>query len=432
MKAMTLENLAKACGGKLVCKEEIPGAEASCVVIDSRRIEAGGVFVATRGERVDGHSFIPQVFEAGALAVVCEKLPEEPYGPCILVEDSFAALTAIAAFYRTQLSCRFIGITGSVGKTSTKEMIAAVLRRRFRVCATEGNHNNEIGVPLTILRIREEDECAVVEMGINHFGEMTRLAKLVRPDIAVITNIGECHLEALGDRDGVLRAKTEVFDQMDEKGCVVLNGEDDKLQTIREVHGKAPVFYRLDKDTPDPACEGMPRHMRLNAQAARSVGRILGMTEEEIAQGLQEVKSMAGRCRIIKKEKFTLIDDYYNANPTSVKAALDLLCETAESGRIAVLGDMFELGEAAERLHAEVGRYAAEKGVERLLAAGELSRHMVKGFEEAGGGSSRWYWDTASLLEGIEEEETAGSTLLVKASHGMHFEKIVEVLENGI
>ena len=242
MKALTIENICRACGGELI-GNAADDREASCVVIDSRKMEPGGVFIATKGGNVDGHSFIPQVFENGALAVVCEEAPADAAGPCIVVRDSFKALTAIAAFYRKQLSCRFIGITGSVGKTSTKEMTAAVLGQKYKVLSTEGNYNNEIGVPLTILRIRDDDECAVVEMGINHFGEMSRLTALVKPDIALITTIGECHLEALHDRDGVLKAKTEIFEGMSDDGIAVLNGEDDKLRTVSR---KGTVFYSLD------------------------------------------------------------------------------------------------------------------------------------------------------------------------------------------
>ena len=198
MKNMTLENIAKACNGKLLGMKEM-GAEqeASCVVIDSRKIENGGIFVATKGERVDGHSFIAQVAEKGALGVVCEKAPEDCEIPYILVEDSFVALKQIAEFYREQLTIPVVGITGSVGKTSTKEMIAGVLSQGFCVLKTEGNFNNEVGLPLTLLRIREEHEVAVVEMGISDFGEMHRLSKMAKPDICVMTNIGQCHLENL-------------------------------------------------------------------------------------------------------------------------------------------------------------------------------------------------------------------------------------------
>ncbi len=418
MKALTVENICKACGGELKGAVK-SGAEASCVVLDSRKIEAGGVFIATRGEKVDGHSFIPQVFEKGAIAVVCEEAPADAAGPCIVVKDSFRALTDIAAFYRKQLGCKFIGITGSVGKTSTKEMTAAVLAQKYKVCSTEGNYNNEIGVPLTLLRIREDDECAVIEMGINHFGEMSRLTALVRPDIALITSIGECHLEAFHDRDGVLKAKTEIFEGMSEAAVAVLNGEDDKLQTVER---KNTVFYTAD-DAPDLSfIRG--RHMQLNAHGAAAVGRLLGLNDEEIIEGLKKVEIMKGRGGIVKLKDYSLMDDCYNANPTSVKAAIDTLCETEELKKVAILGDMFELGEDEAKLHAEVGRYAKEKGVERLITVGALSENMHKAY-----GNAEHYESTDALVEALEELRFDGSMILVKASHGMHFENVVEALK---
>ena len=420
MKALTVENICKACGGELVGTAG-NSAEASCVVIDSRKLEAGGVFIATRGERVDGHSFIPQVFERGALAVVCEEAPADAAGPCIVVKDSFRALTDIAAFYRKQLDCRFIGITGSVGKTSTKEMTAAVLSRKYKVCSTEGNYNNEIGVPLTLLRIREDDECAVVEMGINHFGEMSRLTALVRPDIALITAIGECHLEAFHDRDGVLKAKTEIFGGMSEEAYAVLNGEDDKLRSVKR---KNTVFYTLN-DEPDLSfIRG--RHMQLNAHGAAAVGRLLGLKDEDITEGLKSVEIMKGRGGIVELKNCSLMDDCYNANPTSVKAAIDTLCETKGLKKVAILGDMFELGADEAKLHAEVGLYAKEKGVDRLITVGTLSENMMEAF-----GNAEHFESTEALLGAIEDMSFDGSMILIKASHGMHFENVVEALKKG-
>ena len=238
MKNMTLENLAAACEGKLVCPGQLPCREASAVVIDSRKAEKDSIFIAVKGERADGHRFIPDVFEKRALGVVCERLPENAAGPCILVEDSLKALRQIAEFYRSQLPVKVVGITGSVGKTSTKEFIAAVLARKYRVHKTQGNYNNEIGVPLTVLSMLEDAEMAVLEMGINHFGEMHRLSRIARPDICVMTNIGQCHLEFLGSREGILKAKSEIFDYMKEDGCAVLNGDDDMLATLTRVKGK--------------------------------------------------------------------------------------------------------------------------------------------------------------------------------------------------
>ncbi len=248
MKNMTLANIAQAVGGTLDAKmlPEAVSAEhtqAQSVVLDSRLVEPGGIFIATRGEHVDGHSFIDQVFDAGALGVICEEAPVQPKGAYILVEDSFLALKDLAEYYRSQLDIKVVGITGSVGKTSTKEFVASVLSQKYRVLKTEGNYNNEVGLPLTVLRIREDCEVAVLEMGISDFGEMHRLSKIAKPDVCLITNIGQCHLENLGTRDGILKAKTEIFDFMQEGGQICLNGDDDKLVTIREVRGSIPVFF---------------------------------------------------------------------------------------------------------------------------------------------------------------------------------------------
>ena len=242
MTGMTLKAVAEACGGVLH-GDNGNNARAAGVELDSRKLQTGYIFIATKGERVDGHSFISQAFEKGCLGVVCEKLPEKMAGPCILVEDSFKALQDIAAFYREQLSVKVVGITGSVGKTSTKEVIASTLSQKYRVLKTEGNYNNEVGLPLTVLKIRSEHEVAVLEMGISDFGEMHRLSRIAKPDVCVITNIGQCHLEYLGNRDGILKAKTEMFDFMNPDGVVCLNGDDDKLNTVKDVYGKAPIFF---------------------------------------------------------------------------------------------------------------------------------------------------------------------------------------------
>lgn len=212
MKNMTLRKIAEAVDGVLhiggrTSAADADTAEAEGVVLDSRKVGKDFVFIATRGERVDGHSFIGQVFNAGALGVICERAPEDPGGAYIVVRDSFQALKDLAEYYRRQLDIRVVGITGSVGKTSTKEFVASVLSKGFRVLKTEGNFNNEVGLPLTVLQIREDCEIAVLEMGISDFGEMHRLSRIARPDVCVITNIGQCHLENLGTRDGILRPR---------------------------------------------------------------------------------------------------------------------------------------------------------------------------------------------------------------------------------
>ena len=453
MKNMTLENIAAACGGQIYyMREDLAQETAKGVVIDSRQIEPGYIFVATKGERVDGHRFIPDVFAKGALAVICEVLPEEDLGPCILVEDSFMALKQAAAFYRQQLNIRVVGITGSVGKTSTKEFIAAVLAEKYKVHKTAGNYNNEVGLPLTIFGIQEDDQIAVLEMGINTFGEMHRLSEVAKPDICVMTNIGQCHLENLIDRDGILRAKSEIFDFMNPKGTVVVNGDDDKLATIHEVYGKAPVTFGMNKqnaiwadhienrgllgscadihmgDDVVHAIIPLPgEHMIYNAMAAAAVALQFGMSKEEIAAGISHVEAVAGRSHLVEAGDKVIIDDCYNANPVSMKAAIDLLA-TAPGRKVAILGDMFELGENEKAMHGEVGEYAAEKGIDLILCVGELSEAMYQ--EAVGSGGNAKYYETREALEAVLNEILQqGDTVLVKASHSMAFENLVKCIQ---
>ena len=453
MKNMTLENIAAACGGEIYCmREELAQETAKGIVIDSRQIEPGYIFVATKGERVDGHQFIPDVFAKGAMAVICEVLPEEDLGPCILVKDSFMALKQAAAFYRLQLNIRVVGITGSVGKTSTKEFVASVLSEKYKVHKTAGNYNNEVGLPLTIFGIQEDDQIAVLEMGINTFGEMHRLSEVAKPDICVMTNIGQCHLENLIDRDGILRAKSEIFDFMNPKGTVVVNGDDDKLATIHEVYGKAPVTFGMNKqnaiwadhienrgllgscadihmgDEVVHAIIPLPgEHMIYNAMAAAAVALQFGMSKEEIAAGISHVEAVAGRSHLVEAGDKVIIDDCYNANPVSMKAAIDLLA-TAPGRKVAILGDMFELGENEKAMHGEVGEYAAEKGIDLILCVGELSEAMYQ--EAAGNGGNAKYYETREALEEVLNEILQpGDTVLVKASHSMAFEKLVKCIQ---
>ena len=464
MKNMTLTNIARACNGRLIypaedSRKETAHAEAAGVVVDSRKAGENFIFVATKGERVDGHRFIPDVFAKGALGVVCEKEPESLPGPCIVVEDSFEALKQIGEFYRQQLPVKVVGITGSVGKTSTKEFVAAVLSMKYKVHKTLGNYINEVGVPLTVLSMPEDTEVAVLEMGINHFGEMHNLSRIARPDICIMTNIGQCHLEFLGSREGILKAKSEMFDFMKEDGSVCINGDDDMLASIKEVKGKKPVTFGLSEQcrvyATDIKGKGLfgseamihgngesfavqiplpGEHMVYNALAAAAAGQLLGMTPEEIRDGIAAVESVSGRSHIVKLPDKVLIDDCYNANPVSMEAAIDLLLQ-ADGRRVAVMGDMFELGEQEKEMHARVGKYAAEKGVECIICAGKLARCIYEGAREAAGERKDgpaaeifYFEDRESLLEGINQILKPGDTILIKASHGMGFEKVVEQL----
>ncbi len=454
MKNITLENLALVTGGRLVNGEhENCKIEACGVYLDSRQVEAGDIFIATKGERVDGHSFIPAVAEKGALGVICEREQPELNIPYIIVEDSFAALKKVGEYYRTQLDVKVVGITGSVGKTSTKEFIAGVLSEKYNVLKTQGNFNNEIGVPLTILRIREEHEVAVLEMGINHFGEMSRLTQMAKPDVCVMTNIGQCHLEFLGSREGILKAKSEIFECSNPDGSVVLNGDDDMLQTVSLVHGKKPVYFGLAEGSSVYAsdiknlglfgskfnihmgekCFGakvnLPgEHQIYNALAAAAVAEYLGLSEEEIARGISSVAPTAGRSNLIQTADYVVIDDCYNANPVSMRAAIDLL-STADTRKVAILGDMFELGEQEKAMHGGIGAYVAEKGIDVLLCAGELSREMEKVAREKSTVTKVCHYETRELLmDDLKKQLVTGDTVLIKASHGMGYQNIVELL----
>ena len=453
MKQMSLEKIAAVCGGVYAGPEEAKHMEVTGITSDSRQVEEGFLFAALKGERVDGHKFVPQTFAKGAACVLVEDAPENPAGPYILVESCFQALKDIAEYYRKTLSIPVVGIVGSVGKTSTKEMVASVLEQKYNVLKTQGNFNNELGLPLTVFRIREEHEVAVLEMGISDFGEMHRLSKIARPDICVMTNIGNCHLENLKDRDGVLRANSEVFDFAAENCFACLNGDDDKLITLKEKDGIRPYFFGngdgndiyaenvenlgLDGVACDIcAPEGRIRvripipgmHMVYNALAGAAAGLALGLNLEEIKAGIEALKPTGGRNNILRGGKYTIIDDCYNANPVSMCASLDVL-KFALGRKVALLGDMGELGENEARMHYEVGVHAGENRIDLIVCTGTLSEHMAKGAKDAGAVNVLHYPDRAALLADLHSILEPQDTVLVKASHFMGFEHVVEALK---
>ncbi len=452
MKNMTLANIAHAVGGQLFlfenekdCEKEIKG-----VVIDNRQIEKDDLFVPIKGARVDGHSFIPDAFEKGAMAVLSEHEFEDAAGPYIVVKDTKQALKDLAAFYRSQMDAYVIGIVGSVGKTSTKEMVASVLSEHFSVLKTQGNFNNEIGLPLTLFRVKEHHQVAVVEMGISHFGEMDRLGNMARPDMVIMTNIGQCHLENLGTRDGILKAKTEVFAHMPKDGVVVLNGDDDKLQ-MADTLGMETHFFGCSKQEYsasdiDSGLEGVRatlsgpkwkqeilvpipgRHNIYNALAAMVAAEKLGMSKEEIINGIQKVSAIDGRNHFIYHNGMTVIDDCYNANPVSMRASLEVLSH-AEGRTIAVLGDMGELGADEVTLHYQVGEAVVEFGIDMLFTVGNLSREMCRAVIAKSGNTEVHSFDTREqMAEVLLATIKKGDTILVKASHFMEFSEIVKKL----
>lgn len=461
MKGMSIAAITKACNGEYYGDSSIWNEEISSITTDSRTAEQGCLFVAIKGERSDGHDYIASCLKQGALCCISERELTKEKEPYIKVDSAKTALQDLAKLYRAQLSVKVVGITGSVGKTSTKETIASVLSQKYRVLKTQGNYNNEIGVPLTIFRIRPEDEVAVLEMGISDFGEMRRLTAMVQPDICVITNIGLCHLENLKSRSGILQAKTEIFEGMRAGGTAVLNGDDDMLQTIGTVCGKKPIFFGMEQSCSvyanqieNMGLEGMSavihsdcnermtvhipiagKHMVYNVLAAAAVGECLGLTQEQIKKGVECLETISGRNHLIRTKNCLVLDDCYNANPVSMKAGIDVI-DTAKGRKICVLGDMFELGEDEVRLHREVGQYLAEKSIDFLLTAGSLAKYISEGAasyqtlkKDAYPCEIRTFDDKQGLLSYLKSVLQSGDSVLVKASHGMGFSEIVEALK---
>ena len=462
MRGMTLRAMAKACNGKYYGSEANLDKEVTDITTDSRKVVKDGLFIAICGERTDGHKYIDGCFEAGALCVISEKELPEQENSYIKVKSSLQALKDLALLYRNNLDIKVVGITGSVGKTSTKETISYVLEEKYKVLKTEGNFNNEIGLPLTVFRLRDDDEIAVLEMGISDFGEMERLSQIAQPDIGVITNIGLCHLENLKTRDGILKAKTEMFHNLKPDGTAILNGDDDKLITIDEVNNKRPVIFGIsykddvyasdiknlgldgtsfvinglkcaDGDRAFEVTVPVPgHHMIYNALAAACVGAQLGLSSIQIRDGISKLKTIAGRNNIIKTDNYTIIDDCYNANPVSMKASVDVV-DMALGRKVCILGSMFELGDNEKNLHYDVGQYVGAKSIDVLITIGDLARHIAMGAADYRETHYESYDCSIHSYDTIEEFENEAGQLLKKgdnilASHGMHFSNIVDML----
>ena len=425
----------------------------SAVSTDSRAVETGCLFVPLTGERFDGHRFIDAALDAGAAGVLCSRLPEVLRTDkfYIQVEDTRLALKLLAKAYREKFRIPVVQITGSVGKTTTKDMIAAVLASRFQVLKTPANLNNDIGTPLTLLKLMPEHEVAVIETGMNHFGEIRYLGELVQPDIAVISNIGDAHIEFLGSREGILQAKSEIFENLKPEGIAVLNGDDPLLNTVQvpyrtvrcgksghcgarvtEIHDKGISGVNCTVTTEKAAYAlNIPapgEHMIYAASIAVAVGELLGLSVEEIIRGVAAYQPSGSRMRVVRLSGGrTILDDCYNASPQSVAAALDILAKTECARKIAVLGDMGELGDLTERAHYNVGALAAMLGIDQTVAIGVKAASIVKG-AEAGGGQVMHFAAKEDAVAVLKEMLQDGTAMLIKASHAMEFEWLVEQL----
>ena len=442
MGAITLEQAARWCGGWIDPK--YAGVTFTGANIDSRKLLPGQLFVALPGAR-DGHDFIPMAIEKGAAAVLCRRCDGDH--PAIVVEDTRIALGQIARGWREYLNLTVVGITGSVGKSTTKEMTAAVLETTFRIKKSPANHNNDLGLPMAVLDIPEGTQVAVLEMGMNHFREMAYLSSIATPDVAVIVNIGTMHIEHLGSREGILQAKLEILEGLKPGGKLLLNADDEYLATVHqpntlwfgtgadcEVRGSGisqsdgilSFTAETSKETfcVEMALEGL--HFVPDALAAVAVGHALGVPGEKIREGLARFQNMAGRQEIFEAKGCTVISDCYNAGPESMAAALQVLGNRT-GRRIAVLGDMLELGEASAAAHEQVGKLAA-KNADYLLSYGNYAEFMVRGAMSSGmqANHAAAFTDKTELFRHLRQIAHPGDVLLFKGSRGMRMEHLVE------
>ena len=447
MTPCTAREICAAVGGTLL---QDSGAPVTGVTTDSRAVQPGQLFIPLVGERFDGHAYISKALEGGAAGCLTAAAPETllPGKLYIQVADTRLALKALASWYRDKFDLPVVQVTGAAGKTTTKEMIASVFSQRYNTLRTEGNFNNDIGAPLTLLRLMPEHQAAVIETGMNHFGEIRYLGEMVRPDIAVITNVGDAHIENLGNtRQGILRAKCEIFENLTPEGIAVLNGDDELLNTVTlpQTILRCGVGDGCDvrvTDIDDRGLEGVActvtiegEHYRLTTSApgrymiypmamAAAIGRRLGLTREEIAAGVAAYTTVGSRMHLIRLPGERLvIDDCYNANPQSMAEGLRMLAASPARHRVAVLGDMGELGQLTAQAHRDMGALTRRLGL-TAVAVGEKMHALTETDPQA-----QWFATVEEAMPAIRQLFTPGTAVLVKASHAMHFESIVKELE---
>ena len=449
MKELSAGQIALIVGGKLISGD--PQKKINNVQFDSRAVGKDSLFVPIVGENVDAHRFIPQCLEKGAVVFTRNELPEKTVGEVILVDDTLGAMQRLAAWYRRQFTeLHFIGVTGSVGKTSTKEMIAAALSGGMNVMKTQGNRNSQIGMPCTMFDIEDENRAAVIEMGMSMPGEMDKLCDVACPDIAVMTNIGTAHIENLGSRENILKEKFRITKHFTADDVLFVNGDDPLLRTLCSGQSFYVVTFGLSESCdfraenivtenfetkftcicPDGKAEytipALGEHSVRNALAAVAVSMRLGLDSEQIQRGLSGYKNAPMRQQIYRLKSFTLIDDSYNASPEATKVSLDVLKDIGKGKTIAVLADMLELGEKAESEHYGVGAHLAGNGITHLLTVGELSRSTAKGAKENGCDFAESFDTNEQAAKRLSELIEPGCAVLIKGSRGMHTDEIVK------
>ncbi|PID45462.1 MAG: UDP-N-acetylmuramoyl-tripeptide--D-alanyl-D-alanine ligase [Proteobacteria bacterium] len=418
------------------------------VATDSRSVGGDQLFIAIKGERFDAHDFVEDLQGVAGAALVDRVIDCEL--PQIVVKDTRQALAAFAAAWRQQFKKPLIGLTGSNGKTTVKEMLSAILAEKGTVLATIGNLNNDLGVPLTLLRLRESHDYAVIEMGANHFGEIEFLTRIAKPDVAILNNAGAAHLEGFGDVEGVSRAKAEIFQGLSESGIAVINADDQYadywkgcnegreiisfgIEHAATVQGKVLPTGMLVLATGQASVEItlslLGRHNVRNALAAASAALAVGVDLQAIKTGLESLRPVKGRLAPLSGQHDTrVIDDTYNANPTSANAAIDVLADFTAGERVLVLGDMAELGDDANGMHHAIGEYARQKGISRLFCLGKLTAETARAF----GHNAEHFTELEPLLASLKQQLKNNMTLLVKGSRSMRMERVVEALRQPL
>lgn len=446
MEKMTVQDIIVATGGELISgnKEMV----IKNVSIDSRQINEGTLFVALKGEKSDGHDYIEKAFEGGAVAAISEKRIDCE-NTVVLVENCSKALGDIAKYYKKKFNIKTVAVTGSVGKTTTKDMLSAVMSMQYNTLKTEGNFNNELGLPLTALKLNHSHEAAVFEMGMSAIGEISYLANIARPDVAIITNIGMSHIENLGSQEGIFRAKTEICEYFDKDSLLIVNADDKYLQKALSFKGFSVVGYGIEND-----CEYKARdienlgllgtkfsvdiyereyrihvktpgvHNVYNALAAIICGVHYNIGPNKIIEGIENFSLTAMRMSVEKAGTLTLINDCYNSSPDSVNAALKVL-STQDTRKVAILGDILEMGEFAKDAHYKIGEEVAKNKVDVLLTAGENAKFIAKAAKANGVPEVMDFDTTEELLLNVSKFIKDNDTILIKASRGMHFEDVV-------
>lgn len=457
---ITVKDIIEKCNGKLFCGD----LEKECINFstDTRKIKNGDIYIGLKGEKFNGSEFFEKALELGASVCILQDVKINDYikekfkdRAIILVDDTLKALQEIAKYKRSLYNIPVIAVTGSVGKTSTKDMIASVVAERFNVLKTDGNFNNHIGVPLTILRLKDE-EALVIEMGMSNLGELSKLTDIVKPTIAVITNVGTAHIGNLGSRENILKAKLEILEGLQENGCVIINNDNDLLHSwvknnikyntynfginnesdimaknikINASSSNYEIDYRGKTYEVDVPIGG--QHFIYNSLCAICVGNKLDICMEDIFQGIKNFKLTKSRMEIEKIGDITIINDCYNANFDSMKASIENLAKFDNKRKIAVLGDMLELGEFSAELHSNVGKEVYANKIDILIVVGKESKNISIAAKACGMNSNKIYEcnDNDEAIKKIKEIINKGDIILIKASNGMHFNEIVDKLK---